>query len=727
MPDVFLSYARANAEPALRLYHDLSQAGVDVWLDQESLLPGQLWKPAIESAIRSTRYFIALLSTESVNRRGYVQKELVIALDVLDEFPSADIFVIPARLEECTPGHSKLKDLNWVDLFPDWDRGVAKILKVITQRAEPNRISAHSSLPIAPLADIPKHPKLLVEHENTSVTKSVLSGLSPARNPEASPAENSRGQFSPRYQWRIPEIRTRGLLAIFTGFIFSVVLPVIVLSLWLDTWHAGFSFRDDSPINPAIATGFVLLEVALATFAGWITARIATVSPRLLTALIAFTWLALWLLFAYVSNLFSRESAAYIWLVTIEGFLFAFVGGWIHNRPRRYVRRALGAMVLLTLPVPLGLWLLKASAPSEPYVLQHRFSTESVALVAISTDGGFVATLHGPDSTSSVSGSRGVIRLWHRQPRKLSWSIPVDSVEVRVLRFSPEGKRLLGIGRRCSRRCTYNEVAASWDVETGRYDRAFTERIGDFRQVDISADGRTLATQNENTVRLWDMEKGELLRQFPGRYGRFGFAPAGRALATITDFTSFNLWDAKTGVLLQRLNGQQDSISALAFAPDGIMLGTGGVDGKLSVWEAPTGILKKSLPADTALGYVHEVAFSPDGRWIASRGRGVAVVWDVVAGRARRWNYVRSISFMPDSKTMIIGNGREFGLWDVQTGKLKQLINPDFSPHWLAERAYIAYSANGEVLVTGQDSTVAIWQSRTQLLERRSSGGIGPN
>lgn len=131
MSAVFLSYARADSQQALRLYNDLIGAGVDVWLDQESLLPGQLWRPAIEHAIRNSRYFIALLSNASVNRRGYVQKELVIALDVLDEFPNAEIFVIPARLDDCTPTHRKLTDIHWVDLHPDWDRGVAKILKAI--------------------------------------------------------------------------------------------------------------------------------------------------------------------------------------------------------------------------------------------------------------------------------------------------------------------------------------------------------------------------------------------------------------------------------------------------------------------------------------------------------------------------------------------------------------------------------------------------------------------
>jgi hypothetical protein len=131
-PMVFISHAREDAEKAKKIYKDLASLGVNSWLDQESILPGQNWKAAINQAIKDCRYFLALLSQNSVNKKGYVQKELAEALDILDEFPPSEIFVVPVRLDDCMPSHSRLNDLHWADMFPNWEDGLKKIVSAIT-------------------------------------------------------------------------------------------------------------------------------------------------------------------------------------------------------------------------------------------------------------------------------------------------------------------------------------------------------------------------------------------------------------------------------------------------------------------------------------------------------------------------------------------------------------------------------------------------------------------
>jgi len=79
-PKIFLSYAREDMGMAKKLYHDLKRYGLDVWLDMKSLLPGDKWKDKIQNAIENSNYFIALLSRRSINKRGFVQKELKTAL-----------------------------------------------------------------------------------------------------------------------------------------------------------------------------------------------------------------------------------------------------------------------------------------------------------------------------------------------------------------------------------------------------------------------------------------------------------------------------------------------------------------------------------------------------------------------------------------------------------------------------------------------------------------------
>ena len=128
---VFLSYAREDTTAARRLYSDLISEGVDVWFDQEDLLPGTRWTNAIADAIKNASFFIAVLSKNSVTKRGYVQKELKLALEVLREFPDSDIFLIPVRLDNCHPATDEVASLQWVDLFDNWQVGISRLLTVL--------------------------------------------------------------------------------------------------------------------------------------------------------------------------------------------------------------------------------------------------------------------------------------------------------------------------------------------------------------------------------------------------------------------------------------------------------------------------------------------------------------------------------------------------------------------------------------------------------------------
>ena len=128
---IFLSYAREDIEIAERIYNDLSKLGFNIWFDKKSLLAGQKWKIEIKKAIKNSSHFLALLSPRSVSKRGFVQKELKEALELLDEFPESDIFLIPVRLEECNPSHERLYELHWVNLFPSYKKGINDILRVL--------------------------------------------------------------------------------------------------------------------------------------------------------------------------------------------------------------------------------------------------------------------------------------------------------------------------------------------------------------------------------------------------------------------------------------------------------------------------------------------------------------------------------------------------------------------------------------------------------------------
>ncbi len=126
---VFICYAREDLDIARRVYQDLQRSGVDAWLDTENLMAGQKWELIIQQAMKNSSYVLILLSRCSVSKRGFIQNEIRHALKLSDSFPTSAIFIIPARLEDCEPP-DELHGLQWVDLFPDYEAGFAKLLPV---------------------------------------------------------------------------------------------------------------------------------------------------------------------------------------------------------------------------------------------------------------------------------------------------------------------------------------------------------------------------------------------------------------------------------------------------------------------------------------------------------------------------------------------------------------------------------------------------------------------
>jgi hypothetical protein len=124
----FISYAREDREVALRLSNDLRAAGITPWIDVADLIGGQEWDLAIREALRKSSHCILLISHHSVTKRGYVQKEIREALDLLSELPPNGVFVVPVRLDDSEPLHDLLRRLHWIDLFTDYADGLAKVI-----------------------------------------------------------------------------------------------------------------------------------------------------------------------------------------------------------------------------------------------------------------------------------------------------------------------------------------------------------------------------------------------------------------------------------------------------------------------------------------------------------------------------------------------------------------------------------------------------------------------
>jgi hypothetical protein len=75
-----------------------------------------------------------LFSSLAVNKRGMVQKEYKLALEVLKTIPFGQIFIIPVRLDDCEIP-DPFKEYQYVDLFPEWKKGINKILESLGKKS----------------------------------------------------------------------------------------------------------------------------------------------------------------------------------------------------------------------------------------------------------------------------------------------------------------------------------------------------------------------------------------------------------------------------------------------------------------------------------------------------------------------------------------------------------------------------------------------------------------
>lgn len=110
---IFISYARPDRKHASDLYDLLRRSGFNPWIDFQKLVAGQNWDFEIKRALEKSALILVLVSENSIDRRGYLQREMHIALDKRREKLIDDIFIIPILLDDISIPDS-LKDIHCI-------------------------------------------------------------------------------------------------------------------------------------------------------------------------------------------------------------------------------------------------------------------------------------------------------------------------------------------------------------------------------------------------------------------------------------------------------------------------------------------------------------------------------------------------------------------------------------------------------------------------------------
>ncbi|MGD9632123.1 MAG: WD40 repeat domain-containing serine/threonine protein kinase [Pirellulales bacterium] len=314
-------------------------------------------------------------------------------------------------------------------------------------------------------------------------------------------------------------------------------------------------------------------------------------------------------------------------------------------------------------------------------------------------------------------------RFWRTEPTVLR---APTSAEFRGIAFSHDGSRLAAA-------CGDGAIRV-WDLRDG----ALTTLRGHDGYVygvafNPANCDQIVSSGNDGLIRVWDVKlSSEFLSPLPGlKVYAVGmaccvaFGPDGAILAAASEAGTVQVWEARTGKLIHRLEGHELWAGSVAFSPDGKLLASGSWGGVIRIWDLRSGTVIRKLRLPEHPWPVACLAFSPnaDGKHLAAGyfARRLTV-WDVENEVVHRElcghsGFVTCIAFHPlDARRLIsAGEDRAVRIWDVPSQRevLRLHAQTDIC-------SGLAISPNGRLLASASyDRTIHLWDANPLVDNQR--------
>lgn len=155
---VFLSYAKEDKDFILECYDELKRKNFDPWMDEHDLLPGQAWDECLKTNMKDTDVVLIFMSSDSVSKIGYVQREWKYFIDKRKEFPENFIYLIPVQLDRCTVPQFISSEIQFINIHRDltgkeWSK-VLRSLELAAEQRNINQINKDITKPKVELREI---------------------------------------------------------------------------------------------------------------------------------------------------------------------------------------------------------------------------------------------------------------------------------------------------------------------------------------------------------------------------------------------------------------------------------------------------------------------------------------------------------------------------------------------------------------------------------------------